>query len=211
MAYAIKEIYYTLQGEGHHVGRPAVFLRFSGCNLWNGLEEDRTDAMCRFCDTDFLGVTGRAGGYYQDPQDLAAIVEQIWAAPGNRNRFVVCTGGEPMLQLNRGLIDALHGLHFEVAVETNGTIEPPAGIDWLTVSPKALSELVVRKGDELKLVYPQAGILPADYLAFDFDRFYLQPMDGDEIEINTSRAIEYCLDNPHWRLSIQTHKIIGID
>ncbi|MFC1481346.1 7-carboxy-7-deazaguanine synthase [Candidatus Neomarinimicrobiota bacterium] len=211
MPYAIKEIYYTLQGEGYHTGRPAVFLRFSGCNLWNGLEDGRNDAICKFCDTDFFGVDGRDGGQYQNPQELAAKVDQIWAASDDRNKFVVCTGGEPTMQLDEGLIDALHGLQFEVAVETNGTIEPAQGIDWITVSPKALVELIVRKGDELKLVYPQAGIQPANYLGLDFDRYYLQPMDGDELELNTSRVIKYCLDNAQWRLSIQTHKVLGID
>ncbi len=210
MAYAIKEIYYTLQGEGYHVGRPAVFLRFSGCNLWSGLEADRHAATCNFCDTDFLGVDGLNGGHYASPQAVAVKAEQIWTGTGERDKFVVCTGGEPLLQLDQKLLAALHGLHFEVAVETNGTIEPPAGIDWLTVSPKAGSELVVRQGDELKLVYPQAGMRPADYLGLDFDRFYLQPMDGAEIEQNTGLAIEYCLTNSQWSLSIQTHKVIGI-
>ncbi len=211
MGYAIKEIYYTLQGEGYHVGRPAVFLRFSGCNLWNGLEADRNAAICNFCDTNFIGVDGPNGGHYQHSHELAAKVDLIWGAQGDKDKFVVCTGGEPLLQLDQQLIDALHGLHFKVAVETNGTIEPLEGIDWLTVSPKASVELVVRKGDELKLVYPQIENQPADFITADFDRFYLQPMDGAEIEYNTTLAIQYCLANPQWRLSIQTHKVIGID
>ncbi len=211
MPYAIKEIYYTLQGEGHHVGTPAVLLRFSGCNLWNGLEAGRAEALCKFCDTDFYGMNGSAGGHYANAQALAVRVEQVWAALGPGGKFVVCTGGEPLLQLDQDLIDALHAHDFTVAIETNGTIEVPQGIDWITVSPKASARLIVKQGDELKLVYPQQGVRLDDYLKLDFKHYFLQPMDGADLIDNTSRAVQYCLANPRWRLTVQTHKMIGID
>jgi 7-carboxy-7-deazaguanine synthase (Cx14CxxC type) len=213
MSYAVKEIYYTLQGEGYHTGRPAVFLRFAGCNLWSGREEDRADAVCRFCDTDFFGTDGPNGGRY-GPSDLSRTVEKLWSAgvqdrQANR-RFVVCTGGEPLLQLDAPLIAALHSEGFEIAVETNGTLVPPPDLDWICVSPKAHAELVVDRADELKLVYPQPGAEPERYADGDFSHFYLQPMDGDEIRANTAAAIEYCLHYPRWKLSLQTHKLLGI-
>jgi 7-carboxy-7-deazaguanine synthase len=223
--YAVKEIFYTLQGEGANTGRPAVFCRFAGCNLWTGREADRADAVCRFCDTDFVGTGGPGGGKFPDPRTLARAVAATWPgdaggeapagdAPGNDRpagrRFVVCTGGEPLLQLDTALLDALHAEGFEVAVETNGTLEPPAGIDWLCVSPKADAPLTVRGGDELKLVYPQAGAEPELFEALEFEHFFLQPMDGPEREENTAAALRYCLAHPRWRLSLQTHKLLGI-
>jgi len=209
--YAVKEIFYTLQGEGANAGRPAVFCRFAGCNLWTGREEDRPTAICRFCDTDFFGVDGPGGGKFPVADTLAAAVEREWPDAGGRGkRLVVCTGGEPLLQLDRPLIEALHARGFEVAVETNGTIAPPPGIDWLCLSPKADAELIVTSGDELKLVYPQARGEPERYRDLDFRHFFLQPMDGPDRERNTRLALAYCLANPQWRLSLQTHKILGI-
>jgi 7-carboxy-7-deazaguanine synthase (Cx14CxxC type) len=211
MAYAVKEIFYTLQGEGAQAGRAAVFCRFAGCNLWSGREQDRKAAICRFCDTDFADVDGPGGGRFVTGAALAAAVEERWpAGSSSGKRFVVCTGGEPLLQLDANLIHALHESGFEIAVETNGTMAAPVGVDWLCVSPKAGSKLVQRSGDELKLVFPQAGADPADFELLSFRHFFLQPMDGPEREANTERALRYCLDHPQWRLSLQTHKILGI-
>ncbi len=206
--YKVKEIYYTLQGEGAHTGRPAVFLRFTGCNLWSGREEDRADAICRFCDTDFIGMDGTLGGKYS-ALELASVVNNHW--PRDRdNRYVVCTGGEPMLQLDLDLIDAFHEKKFEIGVETNGTITPPKGLDWLCVSPKANTEVVIRKGNELKLVVRQKDIEPAMFSQWEFDHFFLQPMDGPDVLPYTKWAMQYCLEHPQWKLSIQTHKLLGI-
>jgi 7-carboxy-7-deazaguanine synthase len=216
MSYAVKEVFYTLQGEGAHAGRPAVFCRFSGCNLWSGREIDRATAACRFCDTDFVGVDGVGGGKFEIAEALAAAIDEAWprnTEPGTEvqgRKFVVCTGGEPLLQLDSALIDALHALNFEIAVETNGTVEAPAGIDWICVSPKAGTPLVQRSGDELKLVFPQTGFDPADLLNLSFRNFFLQPMDGPNSIIHTQLAVRYCLDHPSWRLSLQTHKFLGI-
>ncbi len=211
MSYAVKEIFYTLQGEGAQAGRAAVFCRFAGCNLWSGREADRAAAICRFCDTDFLGVDGAGGGRFDSAQALAEAIEHKWPQGSSvARRFVVCTGGEPLLQLDEALIDALHDRHFEVAVETNGTIAAPAGLDWLCVSPKAGAKLAQRSGDELKLVYPQAGADPTDFEALAFKHFFLQPMDGLSRAANTELALRYCLDRPQWRLSLQTHKHLGI-
>ena len=208
MTYSIKEVYYTLQGEGAQVGRPAVFCRFAGCNLWSGREEDREKAICRFCDTDFWGTDGPLGGKYQ-AQQLASVIAGLWPADEER-RYVVCTGGEPLLQLDGELIEALHREHFEIGLETNGTLPVPEGIDWICVSPKAASELVVRKGQELKLVYPQPGAEPENFTSLDFEHFFLQPMDNPRREENTRLAITYCQRHPQWRLSLQTHKYLGI-
>jgi 7-carboxy-7-deazaguanine synthase len=211
MTYAVKEIFYTLQGEGANTGRPAVFLRFAGCNLWTGREADRVDATCKFCDTDFVGTDGPGGGKFAGASPLARAVAEIWPEEGTSGaRFVVCTGGEPLLQLDADLLEALHAEGFEVAVETNGTVEPPTGIDWLCVSPKAGAPLVVRGGNELKLVYPQKGAEPERYEALGFEHFFLQPMDGPDREDNTAAALRYCLAHPRWRLSLQTHKLLGI-
>jgi 7-carboxy-7-deazaguanine synthase len=210
MGYAVKEIFYTLQGEGANTGRPAVFCRFAGCNLWNGLEADREGAQCRFCDTDFAGTDGPGGGKFTTPDLLADAVSAQWKGNGGAERFVVCTGGEPLLQLDPALIDALHARGFKIAVETNGTIVPPAGIDWLCVSPKAEAALAVTGGDEIKLVYPQAGGEPTRYEGLKFDHWYLQPMDGPARATNSRQAIDYCLAHPKWRLSMQTHKYLGI-
>jgi len=208
--YKVKEIYYTLQGEGFHTGRPAVFCRFSGCNLWSGREEDRHKAICQFCDTDFWGMDGENGGKYT-ADSLAQKVISLWPeAIAKSKPYVVCTGGEPMLQLDEKLVEAFHKKGLEIAVETNGTIEPPAGIDWICMSPKANSEIVLKKGNELKLVFPQLGAEPEKFLNFDFDHFFLQPMDSPEIEENTRKTLEYCLQNPQWSLSLQTHKILNI-
>ena len=222
MSYTVKEIFYTLQGEGAQAGRAAVFCRFAGCNLWSGREEDRATAVCRFCDTDFVGV-GPDGGKFVSAEELAERIAQCWGGiftPTSQNRdvghpFVVCTGGEPLLQLDATLIEALHAQGFEIAVETNGTIAAPAGIDWICVSPKAGTALVQTTGDELKLVYPQndapqAGAEPERYEGLDFRHFFLQPMDGPELRENTERAIRYCMEHPQWRLSLQTHKFVGI-
>lgn len=209
MSYAVKEIFLTLQGEGAHAGRTSVFCRFSGCNLWSGREADRNDATCQFCDTDFVGTHGTLGGRYPSASDLADVIAATWG-DGLTNRYVVLTGGEPMLQIDTALIETLHAHHFMIAVETNGTIEPPPGLDWVCVSPKAGAELRVHKGHELKLVYPQTNADPAAFAHLDFERFSLQPMDGDNVADNTARAIDYCLKHPQWRLSVQTHKTLGI-
>lgn len=209
MAYKIKEIFYTLQGEGAQSGRPAVFCRFSGCNLWSGREEDRSKAICSFCDTDFRGTDGVLGGTYPDAPALAAQIASLWPAPEGVP-YVVCTGGEPLLQLDEPLIDALHAHGFEVAVETNGTQAAPEGIDWVCVSPKAGSDLVLLSGNELKLVFPQPGAEPERYSQLAFDFFYLQPMDGPDGAANTQQTLDYCLRHPQWRLSLQTHKILQI-
>jgi 7-carboxy-7-deazaguanine synthase (Cx14CxxC type) len=209
MSYAVKEIYYSLQGEGAQAGRAAVFCRFAGCNFWSGREQDRQEAMCRFCDTDFVGVDGEGGGRFETAEDLAEAIAQKWATDWGK-RFVVCTGGEPLLQMDAKLIAALHERKFEIAVETNGTIAAPAGLDWLTVSPKAGANLVQRSGDELKLVFPQLGVNPAEFEALAFRHFFVQPMDGPSREAYTELALRYCLEHPQWRLSLQTHKILGI-
>ena len=208
MSYAVKEIYYTLQGEGANAGRPAVLLRFAGCNLWSGREEDRATAQCDFCDTDFVGTDGPGGGRFDSSEALARAVSAAW--PGSAGRFVVCTGGEPLLQLDEPLTAALHRAGFEIAIETNGTLLPPAGVDWVCVSPKAGVELVLRRGDELKLVFPQDGIAPESLEGLDFRHWFLQPMDGPYRARNTELAVRYCLAHPRWRLSLQTHKLVGI-
>jgi 7-carboxy-7-deazaguanine synthase (Cx14CxxC type) len=211
MTYTVKEIFYTLQGEGVNVGRPAVFCRFTGCNLWTGLEKDRPTAICQFCDTDFIGVNGPGGGRFATCDALANAVVAQWpaAVAGGARPFVVCTGGEPLLQLDAQLLQALHTRGFEVAIETNGTRLPPVGIDWVCVSPKAHAELVLTCGNELKLIYPQDGVVPEQYETLAFQHFLLQPMDGPERQRNTQLAIDYCLAHPRWRLSMQTHKYLG--
>jgi 7-carboxy-7-deazaguanine synthase len=209
MSYAVKEIFMTLQGEGAQAGRAAVFCRFAGCNLWSGREQDRPHATCRFCDTDFVGTDGTLGGRYASAQALADVIAGQWSGE-DAERFTVLTGGEPLLQLDTALIAALHARGFAIAVETNGTLAPPDGLDWICVSPKAGAELVIRAGDELKLVYPQDGAAPDDFADLSFTRFSLQPMDGPEIRENTARTIDYCLRHPKWRLSLQTHKTLGI-
>jgi 7-carboxy-7-deazaguanine synthase (Cx14CxxC type) len=211
MSYAVKEIFYTLQGEGAQTGRAAVFCRFAGCNLWSGREADRASAVCQFCDTDFADTKGPGGGKFESAGTLADAVAQKWpAAAASGKRFVVLTGGEPLLQLNSPLIDALHARGFEIAVETNGTIPTMDGINWLCVSPKAGAALKQKSGDELKLVYPQTGIDPAGFESLPFRHFFLQPMDGPNREANTQAALRYCLDHPQWRMSLQTHKLLGI-
>jgi len=209
VAYAIKEIFLTLQGEGAQTGRRAVFCRFSGCNLWSGREADRASAQCQFCDTDFVGIDGTRGGRYATARELTDAVAEEWG-PDRTRRFVVLTGGEPLLQVDRDLIDALHREGFQIAVETNGTIEPPNGLDWICVSPKANSELRVHSGHELKLVYPQQNAPPEAFQSLAFEHFSLQPMDGPELAGNIERAVKYCLRHPQWRLSLQTHKILDI-
>lgn len=209
MGYTIKAIFYTLQGEGVHAGRPAVFLRFSGCNLWSGREEDRPTSLCKFCDTDFVG-TDVSGGVFSTSNKIINIIEKLWPSSAQSRPFVVCTGGEPLLQLDQNLVDAFHESGFEVAIETNGTLEPPNGIDWTCVSPKASSELVLQRGDELKLVFPQEELDPQDFLNMDFEHFRLQPMAGPNQTDNTRLAVEYCLQHPQWTLSLQTHKILNI-
>jgi 7-carboxy-7-deazaguanine synthase (Cx14CxxC type) len=231
MTYTVKEIFYTLQGEGAQSGRAAVFCRFSGCNLWSGREEDRSRAVCQFCDTDFVG-TGPDGGRFSTASELAAAIDRCWGgvfhspgsstsensgssfaaarAPRSGSKYVVCTGGEPLLQLDETLIEALHERGFEVAVETNGTRPAPVSLDWVCVSPKAGAPFVQTSGSELKLVYPQENAPPETFARLDFKHFFLQPMDGPDVAVNTERAIEYCLRNPSWRLSIQTHKLVGI-
>jgi 7-carboxy-7-deazaguanine synthase (Cx14CxxC type) len=208
LSYAVKEIFLTLQGEGAHAGRASVFCRFAGCNLWSGREEDRTDAVCRFCDTDFVGIDGTLGGRYAEAADLADTIAAQWA--GAADRYVVLTGGEPLLQVDAALIAALHERGFTIAIETNGTLDAPDGIDWICVSPKAGTSLRIRKGHELKLVYPQVENTPEQFAGLAFERFSLQPMDGPDVAENTVRAIDYCLHHPQWRLSVQTHKTIGI-
>lgn len=211
MSYAVKEIFYTLQGEGAQSGRAAVFCRFAGCNLWSGREADRSSAICQFCDTDFVGLNGPGGGKFEHADDLAEAINGIWPTTGvGDRRFVVCTGGEPLLQLDRPLIDALHARDFEIAVETNGTVLAPEGIDWICVSPKAGASLVQKSGDELKLVFPQAHATPENFEHLDFRNFFLQPMDGPQREANTQLALHYCMTHPRWRLSLQTHKLLGI-
>ncbi|MCH9809443.1 MAG: 7-carboxy-7-deazaguanine synthase [Alphaproteobacteria bacterium] len=207
--YQVKEIFPTLQGEGAQAGRRAVFCRFAGCNLWSGRESDRESAVCRFCDTDFVGTDGEGGGAFRSAGELAGAIAAKWG-PEREDRFVVLTGGEPMLQVDARLIDALHGERFEIAIETNGTLAVPRAIDWICVSPKAGAELVQRSGDELKLVYPQSGLLPADVEDLDFAIRYVQPMDGDDVVANTRAAVAFCRENAGWRLSLQTHKLIGI-
>ncbi|MCK1651689.1 7-carboxy-7-deazaguanine synthase [Bradyrhizobium sp. 149] len=209
MSYAVKEIFLTLQGEGAHAGRASVFCRFAGCNLWSGREADRSEATCKFCDTDFVGTDGTLGGRYASATELAGTIAAQWTA-STGNRYVVLTGGEPLLQVDAALIEALHARGFEIAVETNGTIAPPEGLDWICVSPKGGSILVIRRGHELKLVYPQPLALPEAFAGLAFQRFSLQPMDGPEVAENTARAIDYCLNHPQWRLSVQTHKSLGI-
>jgi len=206
--YAVKEIFLTLQGEGAQTGRRAVFCRFAGCNLWSGREEDREDAVCKFCDTEFVGTDGTKGGKYT-AGELAQTIEQEWGED-RHHRFVVLTGGEPLLQVDEALIAALHGVGFEIAVETNGTVEPPRGLDWVCVSPKAGAELVVQTGNELKLVFPQQGAAPEAFADLAFEHFSLQPMDGPNVGENTARAIAYCITHPQWRLSLQTQKALGI-
>jgi 7-carboxy-7-deazaguanine synthase (Cx14CxxC type) len=210
MTYSVKEIYYTLQGEGAQTGRAAVFLRFAGCNLWSGLEKDRHDATCQFCDTDFVGTDGPGGGKFADAAGLARAVSAVWPQGAAGKPYVVCTGGEPLLQLDEAAIAALHDAGFEVGVETNGTQIPPAGLDWICVSPKAGAEQKLTQGDELKLVFPQPGAEPERYAGQDFRHFFLQPMDNDQQLANTEAATGYCLAHPQWRLSLQTHKLIGI-
>ena len=208
MSYTVKEIFRTLQGEGAQSGRPAVFLRFSGCNLWSGREEDRATADCTFCDTDFVGV-GPDGGKFETPGALAAAAARAWGEARDR-RYIVVTGGEPLLQLDAPLIDALHAEGFEIAIESNGTIEAPNGLDWICISPKAGTEVVQRSGDELKLVYPQPGLDPAAITGWDFTHFFLQPLDSPDRDENTRAAIGYALDHPQWRVSLQTHKLVGL-
>jgi len=207
--YQIKEMYYTLQGEGARTGRPSVFCRFTGCNLWSGREKDRSTAVCNFCDTDFVGVDGPGGGKFINALELSDAIETFW--PNEEpNKYVVFTGGEPGLQLDKNVIDHLHLKNFEVAVETNGTLDLPVNIDWLTVSPKADSTLKIRTGNELKLVYPQENVSPNSFEDLDFEIFYLQPMDNGDKDKNTQKTIQYCLENPKWKLSLQTHKYMGI-
>lgn len=210
MTYSVKEIFYTLQGEGRNTGRPAVFCRFAGCNLWSGRESERQSAICKFCDTDFVGTDGTNGGKYLSAIELVKKIISFWPNTDNSKKFVVLTGGEPLLQVDDILIHELHANGFEIAVETNGTIQPPAGIDWLCVSPKVGSDLVTRKGNELKLVYPQINSDPNHYSNLDFSYFYLQPMDGIFLKKNIKLSISFCLNNPKWNLSFQTHKAIGI-
>jgi len=210
MAYGVKEIFYTLQGEGRNAGRAAVFCRFAGCNLWSGRERDRASAICNFCDTDFVGTGDPDGGRFTTPEELAVAIEGRWRGGAAARRFVVLTGGEPLLQVDLALIAALHSLEFEIAIETNGTIVPPEGIDWISVSPKAGAPLAVERGDELKLVYPQAGAEPELFDGLAFDHFLLQPMDGSNLTENTQAAVDFCLSNPRWRLTLQNHKQLGI-
>jgi 7-carboxy-7-deazaguanine synthase (Cx14CxxC type) len=213
VTYSVKEIYYTLQGEGAQAGRAAVFLRFTGCNLWSGREQHRTNAVCRFCDTDFVDTDGPGGGKFVDSAELATAVAELWPAGQAGRPFVVCTGGEPLLQLDDDLIAALHAKGFEVGVETNGTLRAPQGIDWLCVSPKGNAVLAQTSGQELKLVFPQQedAAQPENFAALPFEHFFLQPLHNDQLEANTRAAIDYCLANPQWRLSLQTHKLTGID
>jgi 7-carboxy-7-deazaguanine synthase len=208
MTYSVKEMFFTLQGEGARTGRPAVFVRFAGCNLWSGREQDRASAVCQFCDTQFVGTDGEGGGKFDTAEALASAAFALW--PGGRAPYVVCTGGEPLLQLDADLINALHAHGFEIAIETNGTLPAPQGIDWICVSPKAGADLLLLRGDELKLVFPQAGAAPERYEALPFGNFFLQPMDGPSREANTRAAIAYCMSRPQWRLSLQTHKFLGL-
>jgi 7-carboxy-7-deazaguanine synthase len=210
MAYTVKEIFYTLQGEGAQTGRPAVFCRFAGCNLWSGREADRETAICNFCDTDFVGTDGPGGGRFATAAELAGAVAAAWPSSSGGRRFVVCTGGEPLLQIDDALIQALHVEGFEIAVETNGTQPAPRDLDWICMSPKAGTEIQLRSGDELKLIYPQAGAEPRLFEHLAFRHFFLQPMDGPDRDANTRAALQYCLAHPRWRLSLQTHKLLGI-
>lgn len=212
MAYAVKEIYYTLQGEGQMTGRPAVFLRFAGCNLWSGHEKDRSSSICPFCDTDFVGMDGIGGGRFATPAELTNAVCAAWPSTASTRAkpYVVCTGGEPLLQMDHILIQALQSRGFELAVETNGTLIPPDGLDWICVSPKAGAPLVLKSGNELKLVFPQPDAMPAEFEMLDFEYFFLQPMDGPNLAANTQEALSYCLEHPQWRLSVQTHKVLDI-
>lgn len=209
MTYSVKEIFKTLQGEGAQAGRAAVFCRFAGCNLWSGREEDRATAVCQFCDTDFVGTEDGEGGKFATAEDLASAIAQRWGSR-TAQRFVVFTGGEPLLQLDEALIEAVHALGFEIAIETNGTITAPAGIDWICVSPKAGAPWNLKAGNELKLVYPQDGLAPDDVRDVAFRHYWLQPMDGPMRAENTERAVRYCLEHPPWRLSVQTHKYTGV-
>ena len=210
MTYAVKEIFYTLQGEGMRAGRPAVFCRFAGCNLWSGREEDRADAVCKFCDTQFVGTDGEGGGKFENADALARAIAAQWPRNGGGKRYVVFTGGEPLLQLDDALIDAVHALQFEIAIETNGTIAAPVGVDWVCVSPKAGAPLVQTRGNELKLVFPQEGAEPERFQSLAFENFLLQPMWGERTAENMREAARYCMAHPSWRLSVQTHKWIGI-
>jgi len=209
VTYSVKEIFLTLQGEGGQAGKAAVFCRFAGCNLWSGREQDRHKAVCTFCDTDFVGTDGEGGGKFASAEGLAAAVDAAWTGPAD-NKLVVCTGGEPLLQLDARLIEALHAHGFMIAVETNGTLKAPEGIDWICVSPKADAPVVQTSGQELKLVYPQPGVDPARFEGLDFERFFLQPMDSADQAANTAAAVAYCLSHPRWRLSVQTHKYLGL-
>ncbi len=208
--YAVKEMFYSLQGEGRHSGRPAVFCRFAGCHLWSGRERDRATAACTFCDTDFVGVDGAGGGRFQDSRSLATAIDQIWGGGGEHGRFVVLSGGEPLLQVGDELVSALHDLGFEIALETNGTLAAPRLVDWITVSPKGAATLAQTAGNELKLVFPQANLDPASFEGLAFNHFFLQPLDGPDHESNTAAAVAYCMRHPRWRLSLQTHKLVGI-
>jgi 7-carboxy-7-deazaguanine synthase (Cx14CxxC type) len=210
VTYSIKEIFYTLQGEGAHAGRPAVFCRFSGCNLWTGREIDRASAVCQFCDTDFVGTDGEGGGKFKTPRELAATIDALWPHTYAASKYVVFTGGEPLLQLDTALIDAMHAVGFTIAIETNGTLPVPDGVDWICVSPKMGSQLVVTKGSEIKVVIPQTGQDLSAYEQLDFENFYVQAMDGPLAEFNTRLAIETCKRNPKWKLSLQTHKLLQI-
>ncbi len=210
MTYSVKEIFYTVQGEGANTGRAAVFCRFAGCNLWSGREQDRATAICKFCDTDFVGTDGTGGGKFPTAAELADAIEAAWTPPDVSRRFVVLTGGEPLLQVDDALLEQLHARHFFVAVETNGTILPPAGIDWVCVSPKAGAPLAVSGGSEIKLVFPQAGMSPADYEQMDFGHFFLQPMDSPLRAENTRQVVAFCQERPKWRVAVQTHKLIGV-
>ena len=210
MSYSVKEIYLTIQGEGFHTGKHAVFCRFSGCNLWTGLEKDRKNAICNFCDTDFVGTDGINGSKYPNAEQLANEIDKVWDKDINE-KFVVFTGGEPLLQLDKPLVDLLHKKKFKVAIETNGTILPPENIDWICVSPKQGADFNLKYGNELKLVYPQKGLDPKNFKHLDFDHFFLQPMDGKDLQRNVLQSVSYCVENPLWRLSLQTHKIMGID
>ena len=211
MTYSVKEIYYTIQGEGAQTGRPAVFLRFSGCNLWSGREEDRDTAVCRFCDTEFVGTDGPGGGTFSNAEELAAAVASLWPASNGASKpFVVCTGGEPALQLDEPLIRSLHRHGFEIAIETNGTLPLPEGLDWITASPKAEAAFILTTGDEMKIVFPQEGMDPEDYFLPGFQHHFLQPMDGPAMAENTCRTMDYVRAHPHWRISLQTHKLLGI-
>jgi 7-carboxy-7-deazaguanine synthase (Cx14CxxC type) len=210
MSYAVKEIFYSLQGEGANSGRPAVFCRFSGCNLWSGREQDRTSAICPFCDTDFVGTNGKGGGRFETAKDLVAAVASYWPKDNGQKTFVVCTGGEPLLQLDQTLVDAFHSANCEIAIETNGSLRTPQHIDWICVSPKAGSPLELLEGDELKLVFPQQGLCPTEFEGLAFRHFFIQPMDGAEARRNTQLALAYCLEHPKWKLSLQTHKFLGI-